>query len=69
MYHEFGHDVYRYEHSTDPDDIMYPSVSQSDVRMNDFILAKNRFLMIIFGLDLFSLGMEMVGNCFLFWGG
>lgn len=43
MYHEFGHDVYRYEHSTDPDDIMYPSVSQSDVRMNDFILAKNRF--------------------------
>lgn len=43
MYHEFGHDVYRYEHSTDPDDIMWPSVPRSDVKINDFIEAKNRF--------------------------
>lgn len=44
MYHEFGHDVYRYEHSTNRDDIMYPSVAGGDIRMNDFISAKNRFL-------------------------
>lgn len=43
MYHEFGHDVYRYEHSTNPDDIMWPSVTRSDLKMNDFIEAKNRF--------------------------
>ena len=43
MYHEFGHDVYRYEHSSDPADIMWPSVPRSDVRINDFIQAKNRF--------------------------
>ena len=43
MYHEFGHDVYRYEHSTDPEDIMWPSVPRSDVKINDFIEAKNRF--------------------------
>ncbi len=43
MYHEFGHDVYRYEHSSDPDDIMWPSVPRSDVKINDFIEAKNRF--------------------------
>ncbi len=42
MYHEFGHDVYRYEHSTNPDDIMWPSVTRSDLTMNDFIEAKNR---------------------------
>tara|TARA_B110000014_G_C20046333_1_gene544100 strand:+ start:514 stop:1095 length:582 start_codon:yes stop_codon:yes gene_type:complete len=44
MYHEFGHDVYRYRHSTDPTDIMYPSVARSDVKINDFIRAKERFL-------------------------
>lgn len=43
MYHEFGHDVYRYEHSTNPSDIMWPSVPRSDVKINDFIEAKNRF--------------------------
>lgn len=43
MYHEFGHDVYRYEHSSDPEDIMWPSVPRSDVKINDFIEAKNRF--------------------------
>ena len=43
MYHEFGHDVYRYEHSIDPEDIMWPSVPRSDVKINDFIEAKNRF--------------------------
>ena len=44
MYHEFGHDVYRYRHSTDPSDIMYPSVARSDVKINDFIRAKEKFL-------------------------
>lgn len=44
MYHEFGHDVYRYEHSSDPSDIMWPSVPRSDVKINDFIEAKNRFI-------------------------
>ena len=44
MYHEFGHDVYRYRHSTDPTDIMYPSVARSDAKINDFIRAKERFL-------------------------
>ena len=44
MYHEFVHDVYRYRHSTDPTDIMYPSVARSDVKINDFIRAKERFL-------------------------
>ncbi len=44
MYHEFGHDVYKYEHSTDRADIMYPSVPRSDVKLNDFIKAKDKFL-------------------------
>jgi len=43
IYHEFGHDVYRYEHSSDPADIMWPAVPRSDVKINDFIAAKNRF--------------------------
>ncbi len=43
MYHEFGHDVYKYEHSTDRADIMYPSVPRSDVKLNDFIKAKDKF--------------------------
>ena len=43
MYHEFGHDVYRYLHSTDPKDIMYPSVARSDIKINDFIRAKENF--------------------------
>tara|TARA_B100001057_G_scaffold435770_1_gene466342 strand:- start:6617 stop:7219 length:603 start_codon:yes stop_codon:yes gene_type:complete len=42
MYHEFGHDVYKYEHSTDPADIMYPSSTRSDIDLNDFIRAKDR---------------------------
>jgi hypothetical protein len=44
MYHEFGHDVYKYEHSNLPTDIMYPSVRRSDITMNDFIKAKDKFL-------------------------
>ena len=42
MYHEFGHDVYKYEHSTNPADIMYPSSTRSDIDINDFIEAKDR---------------------------
>lgn len=42
MYHEFGHDVYKYEHSTNRADIMYPSVPRSDVKLNDFIRAKDK---------------------------
>ena len=42
MYHEFGHDVYKYEHSTNPADIMYPSSTRSDINVNDFIEAKDR---------------------------
>jgi len=44
IYHEFGHDVYRYRHSSNPKDIMYPSVARSDVKINDFIRAKELFL-------------------------
>tara|TARA_B100000214_G_scaffold110809_1_gene78238 strand:+ start:785 stop:1381 length:597 start_codon:yes stop_codon:yes gene_type:complete len=44
MYHEFGHDVYKYEHSTDPADIMFPSSTRSDVKINDFIEAKDRMI-------------------------
>ena len=44
MYHEFGHDVYKYEHSNDPADIMYPSSTRSDIDLNDFIEAKDRML-------------------------
>ncbi len=44
MYHEFGHDVYKYRHSTNRSDIMYPSVTRGDTRINDFIEAKDRFL-------------------------
>ena len=44
MYHEFGHDVYKYEHSLDRSDIMYPSIPRGDLKINDFIEAKNRFL-------------------------
>jgi hypothetical protein len=44
MYHEFGHDVYKFEHSTLPTDIMYPSVSRGDITMNDFIRAKEKLL-------------------------
>ena len=42
MYHEFGHDVYKYEHSSDPDDIMFPSSTRSDITINKFIEAKDR---------------------------
>ena len=42
MYHEFGHDVYKYEHSNDPADIMYPASTRSDIDLNDFINAKDR---------------------------
>ena len=42
MYHEFGHDVYKYEHSTDRADIMFPSSTRSDIDINDFIEAKDR---------------------------
>lgn len=42
IYHEFGHDVYKYEHSTQRSDIMYPSVPRSDVSLNDFIKAKTK---------------------------
>ena len=44
MYHEFGHDVYKYEHSNDPADIMYPASTRSDIDLNDFIEAKDRML-------------------------
>lgn len=44
MYHEFGHDVYKYQHSTNPSDIMWPSITRSDTKINDFIRAKERFL-------------------------
>ena len=44
MYHEFGHDVYKYEHSQNRTDIMYPSIPRGDTRINDFIEAKDRFL-------------------------
>jgi len=44
MYHEFGHDVYKYEHSTDPSDIMYPASTRGDIDLNDFIAAKDRML-------------------------
>jgi len=42
MYHEFGHDVYKYEHSSDPADIMFPSSTRSDITINKFIEAKDR---------------------------
>ena len=42
MYHEFGHDVYNYEHSSDPADIMYPASTRGDIDLNDFIEAKDR---------------------------
>jgi hypothetical protein len=44
MYHEFGHDVFKFEHSSLPTDIMYPSLRRSDIRMNDFIKAKEKLL-------------------------
>ena len=44
MYHEFGHDVYKYEHRLNRLDIMYPSIPRGDIKINDFIEAKNRFL-------------------------
>tara|TARA_E500000178_G_scaffold130134_1_gene129977 strand:- start:626 stop:1225 length:600 start_codon:yes stop_codon:yes gene_type:complete len=42
MYHEFGHDVYKYAHSSNPTDIMYPASTRSDIDINDFIEAKDR---------------------------
>ena len=33
MYHEFGHDVYRYEHSPDPADIMYYSSTPGFIKI------------------------------------
>ena len=42
MYHEFGHDVLRYGHSSNPDDIMHPS-SPFASSYNGFIESKNRF--------------------------
>ncbi len=44
MYHEFGHDVYRYEHSPDPADIMYYASTPGFIKINDFIQAKDRFI-------------------------
>ena len=44
MYHEFGHDVYRYEHSPDPADIMYYSSTPGFIKINDFIEAKDRLI-------------------------
>ena len=42
MYHEFGHDVLRYAHSTSSDDIMHPSSPFANT-YNGFIESKNRF--------------------------
>ena len=42
MYHEFGHDVLQYAHSTNPDDIMHPSSPFANT-YNGFIESKNRF--------------------------
>ena len=44
MYHEFGHDVYRYEHSPDPADIMYYASTPGFIKLNDFIEAKDRLI-------------------------
>ncbi|MDA0331111.1 MAG: hypothetical protein O3C31_03205 [Bacteroidetes bacterium] len=44
MYHEFGHDVYKYEHSSNPADIMFPSSTRSDIDINTFIEAKDRMI-------------------------
>ena len=44
MYHEFGHDVYRYEHSPDQADIMYYASTPGFIKINDFIEAKDRFI-------------------------
>jgi len=44
MYHEFGHDVYRYEHSPDQADIMYYASTPGFIKINDFIKAKDRFI-------------------------
>ena len=44
IYHEFGHDVYRYEHSPDPADIMYYSSTPGFIKLNDFIEAKDRLI-------------------------
>ena len=42
MYHEFGHDVLRYGHSTNPNDIMHPFSPFANT-YNGFIESKNRF--------------------------
>ena len=42
MYHEFGHDVLRYAHSSNPDDIMHASSPFAN-SYNGFIEAKDRF--------------------------
>lgn len=42
MYHEFGHDVLVFGHSTNPDDIMHPS-SPFPNTYNGFIESKDRF--------------------------
>ena len=42
MYHEFGHDVLRYAHSSNPNDIMHPSSPFANT-YNGFIESKNRF--------------------------
>jgi hypothetical protein len=42
MYHEFGHDVLRYAHSTNPDDVMHPYSPFANT-YNGFIESKNRF--------------------------
>ena len=44
MYHEFGHDVYRYEHSPDQADIMYYASTHCLIKINDFIKSKDRFI-------------------------
>ena len=42
MYHEFGHDVLRFGHSSNSDDIMHPSSPFANT-YNGFIESKNRF--------------------------
>ena len=42
MYHEFGHDVLRYAHSSNPDDIMHASSPFANT-YNGFVEAKDRF--------------------------
>jgi hypothetical protein len=58
MYHEFGHDVLQYAHSSNPDDIMHPSSPFANT-YNGFIESKNRFF------DKKFEGIEYI-NCSLY---